>query len=653
MKRLLLLTGTFLLIFAVIMPMLSLSACGKESADLSSLLKKNTGCYIDGGYLFGVREMRSTDDVARLFDGTGISVEKSDTYVGTGSKVKYGSAELTVVVKGDVNGDGVVDSIDYLLIKRAIIGTTTLAGAYWKAACVQGANELSSMDYLLVKRHCVGTYDIFRETAMNFNGTKIAYIPLDDRPVNVDRVKYLAQSAGFDLLMPDADYYATKLDGTGLNSNGTQYGNREGLVKWLKAVDAQCDYFVISLDQMLSGGLVNSRAMNNTDLSYEYSIIDYLSELSKNNKVYFFDTVMRLASTVNYNGYQSAEYNETRRYGGIGRRVLSGAELTIENIIAGYRYNDKGAIISTSLNENQLSAYLAARARKLRLADYFLTKLSGNYQYCYYGVDDSSPSNTIQTNEINYIQSKLENGRLFAGCDEIGLMCVARLTSDVYASKLKIAVSYFGGGENSPADDYDIGTLKENVEHHILSVDAEITTGDADACILVLTKPVTSTLTASCNSLISKLQDNISKQIPTIVIDASTQYRTLQNMFASKNIPLLTLVGYSNWNTVGNSIGIAISQGVTRMLYLKNCAEITNDSNIGFVRSMTFAYIKDIGYKIEGGKNYDKWLNLINNSQMITSLKPYTTKKMGTVSISNIRQPWHRSFEITFDISIK
>jgi hypothetical protein len=665
MKRLLLFITSLLLVCAVSLPIISLSTSGSEAVDFASLLRKGTGCYVDGSYLLGVHEKQTADDIKALFNSTEISVIKSNTYVGTGSKVRLDNKELTIVVKGDIDGDGIIDSLDYLMIKRAILGTLILSDEYYKATCVNGESEPSSLDYLLVKKHCIGTYNIFDEIATaNFNGTKVAYIPLDDRPVNIDRVKYLAQSAGFDLLMPNADYYATKLDGNGTNSNGTKYGNREELVKWLKQVDAQCDYFVISLDQILSGGLVNSRSQNNTDLSYEYSIIDYLSELSTNNKVYFFDTVMRLASTVNYNGYQMTEYNETRTYGQIGRKILSGSALTVDGIIEGYRYNESGSQISTKLTEDQISSYLSARARKLHLADYFLTKLNGKYQYCYYGVDDSSPHNTIQTNEINYITSKLVKGKLFAGCDEIGMLCITRLTSDIYANSLKIAVNYFGGGENSPADSYDIGTLKQNIEHHIESVDSVITTGKADLSILVLTKPVSSTLSASCNALITKLQDNISKQIPTIVIDASTQSKkgTLQNLFSTKSIPLSTLVGYSNWNTVGNSVGIALSQGVTRTIYLKYCIDVTEDSNLGFIKSMTFAYIKDIGYlndsdrkfnNFVSDKSYVKWLTLINYSPIITDLKTYKTKNMGTVSVSNFRQPWNRSFEITFDISVK
>ena len=62
----------------------------------------------------------------------------------------------------------------------------------------------------------------------------VAYISLDDRPINVDRVKYLSESMGYTLKMPDADFYSTKLDGSGTNSNGTKYDDPEALAGYMK-----------------------------------------------------------------------------------------------------------------------------------------------------------------------------------------------------------------------------------------------------------------------------------------------------------------------------------------------------------------------------------------------------------------------------------
>lgn len=90
----------------------------------------------------------------------------------------------------------------------------------------------------------------------------IAYVPLDDRPDNAERVVYLAESLGYELAMPERDLYRTRLDGQPPNENGTQYGDRGALYEWVaKQEAAGCDRYILSLDQLLSGGLVSSRAM--------------------------------------------------------------------------------------------------------------------------------------------------------------------------------------------------------------------------------------------------------------------------------------------------------------------------------------------------------------------------------------------------------
>ena len=649
----------YVLILVLVMPMLTFSANCVTETSISSLISSNNECTVSGGYLLGVESGITTTEFLTYFESSNITVSNKSEYVGTGSVIRLmnGSTvieELRVVVDGDTNGDGEINAIDYLRIKRAFLGSYTLSGEFLLSGCVSGGADLSAKDYLIVKRHFLGTYDLYGRGNLDYNGTKIAYVPIDDRPVNVDRVKYLAESAGFELLMPVADLYSTKLDGTGTNLNGTKYGDRDGLKDWLETVDGDCDYFVISLDQMMSGGLVNSRVQNNTDLSEEYEIIDYLIELNNNNKVYFFDTVMRLASTLNYNGYVGDEYTILRNYGRVARKTLNGADLTIEKIIAGYKYDINGGVIPCSLPTEELDAYLAARARKLKIIDYFLTTGGDDLNYFYIGVDDSSPTTTIQTNEINYIKRKIkDNGILFAGCDELGMMCIARHATEIYRQHIPVAVKYFGGGENMAADSFDIDTLKNNVEDHLTSIRAVITTPDkASMEVLVLTKPKSLSLSTYSNQLLDRLELNIKNKIPTVVIDASTQLGTLQGLMKSREIPLSTLIGYSSWNTVGNAIGIAVSQGMTRMAYLEGSKNISSESTIGFMKSMTFAYIKDINYKI-GNLSKTELLTLINGSQAIISLHNYKTASAGIVTISAYRYPWKRSFEATFDIWVK
>ena len=63
----------------------------------------------------------------------------------------------------------------------------------------------------------------------------ICYVPLDDRPDNLERVEYLAESLGYTLLLPEEDWFSTTLDSQPVNSHGTQYGNRAALYEWVLA----------------------------------------------------------------------------------------------------------------------------------------------------------------------------------------------------------------------------------------------------------------------------------------------------------------------------------------------------------------------------------------------------------------------------------
>ena len=68
---------------------------------------------------------------------------------------------LTVIVKGDVTGDGVVDGTDYLRLKAVFLETYTATGAYIKAADVDESGKVDATDYLRVKGHFLGSYNIF------------------------------------------------------------------------------------------------------------------------------------------------------------------------------------------------------------------------------------------------------------------------------------------------------------------------------------------------------------------------------------------------------------------------------------------------------------------------------------------------------------
>lgn len=84
-------------------------------------------------------------------------VLKTDAKLSTGCVI---NDIYTVAVLGDVNGDGEVDAIDLLLIKRRLLGTHKLEGCYSISADLNNDNAVDAIDLLLQKRHLLGTQKI-------------------------------------------------------------------------------------------------------------------------------------------------------------------------------------------------------------------------------------------------------------------------------------------------------------------------------------------------------------------------------------------------------------------------------------------------------------------------------------------------------------
>jgi predicted RNA-binding protein Jag len=528
----------------------------------------------------------------------------------------------------------------------------------------------------------------------------LAYVPLDNRPVNVDRVIYEAESAGFTVMMPDEDLYATRLDGQPLNSNGTQFGDSQKLLDWIVEMDKSTDYFVISLDQLLSGGLVNSRTLYNTKYYEECKMIDTIVELSRNNHVYIVDTVTRLAScTVGYQGATLDTYNYLRQYNLNARYLLKNKDLSVKNIVSDYTRDEQGRKISIASNyAKEIRNSLSTRERKLSLINYILSMdTSGKMKY-FIGIDDSNPQNTIQTNEVSYIKKKMgDRGLIYSGADELGMMAVLNLMIDYYGYDVNAATIYFGDTESSGSGSvYDMETVQENVEKHLKSIGVHLVAKEkADLEIVVLASPEKTILNAKyINKMIDYINNNIAKGIPTIVINsAPSAYSGNLEYRMIRESEMSMLLSYSSWGTVGNSIGLALCNGISRYLYLHSRDNSSDAADIAFLKGLIFSYEKDISYIRGGGKtlfnNYltskgwstsnfyqnDEQVKIVNaDLENILSTSEYNVTVndiidnltdcryfkgldgecgiIGNINLSNYSAPFIRTYEIRFDIDV-
>ena len=128
---------------------------------------------LEEALVLGVKHQTTVSMLLSRFANEGLEVVDSlgnvlqdQDYVGTGTRVNLYQAEqvldtVTVVVMGDMDGNGIVDTTDYMRLKAALRGTFEVDEALTKAADVDGSGKLGAADYMRIKAYFLGTYDLF------------------------------------------------------------------------------------------------------------------------------------------------------------------------------------------------------------------------------------------------------------------------------------------------------------------------------------------------------------------------------------------------------------------------------------------------------------------------------------------------------------
>ena len=126
---------------------------GDNVTIISNLGAKTSGSYIKG---FNVGEAISTLNSKT----SGIKFSEQDI-IKTGMTLTLDDGtSYTVVVYGDLSGDGKINSADLLKLRQHLLGTSTLSGAYLEAAKVNGNDTINSANLLKVRQYLLGTNNI-------------------------------------------------------------------------------------------------------------------------------------------------------------------------------------------------------------------------------------------------------------------------------------------------------------------------------------------------------------------------------------------------------------------------------------------------------------------------------------------------------------
>lgn len=110
-----------------------------------------------GNYLTGVSPSTSVSAMNSagytIYNG---SAKVTSGLVGTGMTAVSSSATVTIVVTGDVSGDGKITITDVVKLQKYVVGSNSLSGAYAKAADINGDGKVTITDVVQAAQVTVG-----------------------------------------------------------------------------------------------------------------------------------------------------------------------------------------------------------------------------------------------------------------------------------------------------------------------------------------------------------------------------------------------------------------------------------------------------------------------------------------------------------------
>ncbi|ANE48930.1 hypothetical protein SY83_14290 [Paenibacillus swuensis] len=402
---------------------------------------------------------------------------------------------------------------------------------------------------------------------------RIVYLPLDERPCNVDVVEAIARSSGeVELILPDRHLLGYK----------KRPADTERLWLWLLDSLPGADAMILSADMLIYGGLLPSRVhvlQPSVPALWEERLRALRSSYPQ-LPIYAFNLIMRTPR------YSSSD-EEPDYYEDWGRELFTRAYL-----------HDKGERESLSETETEELNVLHSRLPAEHIQDYerrrafnvdinlMMLELvkEGVITFLAIPQDDSAEfgytardqQQVVKLREALRLQRRVH---MYPGADEAGATLLARAYNAVKGQKPRIYTFWSGtlGPQLIPL--YEDRPFAESLKAHALAAGCQLT-DRAEEADLVLAynvpgrimqesweqdrKDLTYASFRHMLSFVERIRDFMEADKPVVIADsafANGGDRELIQCLDEERM-LDRLLSYKGWNTNCNTLGTTLSQGV-------------------------------------------------------------------------------------------
>lgn len=399
---------------------------------------------------------------------------------------------------------------------------------------------------------------------------RIILVPLDSRPPCSQLVVDNGRTAGIEIVLPPhelLDYY-------------TQPGNTQALQAWLSKELPQADGAIISIEQLLYGGLLASREKPASEAQLE-ALTAYLQQLHAVNPdkpLYAFDILPRMnppASIETYRGRQN---------------LMEWSRLTGRIALQAYPAGEDAASLAARLTELESeipqadlalynSVYSSNRCLNQQLA---LMVKDGTLTRLVLGQDDgekySLPNVELAQLEEFFHQQQLTPQQVVIthGADEVALSILAQLYLQQTGYQPKVYLDFNTAAMSEHIMPYMAISLRQSALEKILLSGACSAHTPEEADLILYISCGTSDTLAAREQAVQQLQAYLQQGKQVALVDLSQHFSAQETLFPlllKQGLPINQLCAYAGWNTASNSIGTALAQAQIYQAALQQTAQ--------------------------------------------------------------------------------
>ena len=423
---------------------------------------------------------------------------------------------------------------------------------------------------------------------------KILLLPLDSRPPCQKFVIDAGQIAGIEVITPPAeilDYY-------------TQKGDTAALRLWLSENTKNAEAVILSLDQLIYGGLLAARE-NSGDSAAESTALQFLAELKAANPqvpLYAFNILPRIQPPASVEQYE-------QRQALIKTSRLSEELAIFDNPLDLAEIRQSNEKLPPATQEKYRNLYKKNTKLNEKLSQ--MTQ-QGILTRLVIGQDDSEDFG-IPNMEKQQIQRYLQTANIAAdtvtitrGADEVALSLLTEIQTTRFRSYFpKIYVEYNDAAAPGRLMPYMSASVATTVQEKIRLLHGQLVESPADADFVLFVHIGTDKNLAARAKSVQRLQQLLAQDCPIALVDLSQHFaaeETLLPMLLQHDFPINRLIAYAGWNTTSNAVGTAVAQAALFRSELPHCGtreELLTlyKNNLIFLNSRyleDYFYLKDL-----------------------------------------------------------